>query len=169
VRIRQATIADYAGLCAVLDEVDAQHIAALPNVFRDPGERARSQAYVASIVQDENACLWIAEHGADIVGVLHICIRETRPIPLFVPRRYAVIENVAISQAYRRQGIGRALVERADRWALDRGATQTELNVWEFNEGARAFYDALGYKTASRKMVRDLPAASRRPSEADNP
>ena len=55
--IRQATMEDYPELCAVLDEVDAQHREALPQVFRDPGDVARSRAYIASIVEDETpAC-----------------------------------------------------------------------------------------------------------------
>lgn len=33
--------------------------------------------------------------------------------------------------------------------------TQIELGVGEFNEGAIAFYEKLGYETAYRKMVKD--------------
>jgi ribosomal protein S18 acetylase RimI-like enzyme len=31
-----------------------------------------------------------------------------------------------------------------------------ELNVWEFNRGAMAFYRQLGYRTTSRKMSKRL-------------
>jgi len=147
---------DYDGLCALFDEVDALHREALPQVFRDPGGVARSRAYLASILEDENACLWVAEQRREIVGLLHISIRETRDIPILVPRRYAIVENLAVSQAYRRRGIGNALLRAAERWALDKKAAQVELHVWEFNEGARAFYEMMGYGTASRRLWRPL-------------
>lgn len=155
--IRLATMDDYRGLCAVLDEVDALHQRALPQVFRDPGGSARSREYIASIVADETACLWVAEEEGQIVGILHISIRQTRDdIPILVPRRYAVIENVAVVRKRRRQRIGRALIERAERWASEQGIDQIELHVWEFNEQARAFYEALGYQTASRRLWTSL-------------
>jgi ribosomal protein S18 acetylase RimI-like enzyme len=152
--IRQATMDDYAGLCAIFREVDALHVEAQPQVFRDPGDAARPRAYIASIVNDENACLWVAEHEGQIVGLLKIAIQKTRDIPILVPRCYAEIDTLAVAKQYHRRGIGRTLMEAAERWASERGVDQIELSVWEFNEQARAFYAALGYRTASRKMWR---------------
>lgn len=166
--IRQATMDDYAGLCAILDEVDALHWRALPQVFRDPGGAARSREYIASIVNDEAACLWIAEHEGQIVGVLTMVIQQARDIPILVPRRCAVIDSLAVAQKYRRRGIGRALTEAATRWASGQGIDQIELHVWEFNEDARAFYQALGYRTASRRLWIHLDERET-PTGTDNP
>jgi hypothetical protein len=41
--------------------------------------------------------------------------------------------------------------------------------VWEFNEGARAFYDALGYHTASRRMCRQISDGTPATNEPDSP
>jgi len=67
-----------------------------------------------------------------------------------------VIDSLAVKEGFRRSGVGRALMERAHQWARDKGVTQVELGVWEFNEGAMAFYEKLGYRPASRKMRRVL-------------
>ncbi len=53
-------------------------------------------------------------------------------------------------------GIGRRLMDEAQAWASARGATSIELNVYEFNEDAIAFYERLGYRTLSRKMSKEL-------------
>ena len=154
--VRRATVQDYAGMCAVLNEVDAQHREALPHLFRDPCGVARSRAYIAAIIEDEDAGLWLAEREGQVVGVVHVSIRESGDIPILVPRRYAVIENLAVATGHRRRGIGRALMLAAEHWALGKGIAQVELHVYEFNQGARAFYEVLGYQTASRKMCRGL-------------
>ena len=41
-------------------------------------------------------------------------------------------------------------------WAIAKGATSIELNVYEFNETAISFYERLGYQTLSRKMSKQL-------------
>jgi GNAT superfamily N-acetyltransferase len=53
-------------------------------------------------------------------------------------------------------GIGRALMHRVERWAEEKGATEIELNVYEFNQSAFSFYLSLGYVTTSRKMEKRL-------------
>jgi ribosomal protein S18 acetylase RimI-like enzyme len=47
-------------------------------------------------------------------------------------------------------------MEHAHRWALDKKVRHVELNVWEFNKEAIAFYDKLGYETANRRMWKSL-------------
>jgi GNAT superfamily N-acetyltransferase len=54
-------------------------------------------------------------------------------------------------------------MERAHAWALDKGINQIQLNVWEFNEGAIAFYEKLGYTVASRTMWKSLGYERRSP------
>ena len=154
--IREAGPGDYEALCAVLEEGDAYHRRALPHVFRPPAGPARSVEYMLGIMADENAVFYVAERQGQIVGAIHVLIRETRQIPILVPRRYAVVDTLVVAKAHRRRGVGRALMEAGQRWAADRKASQIELNVWEFNEGALAFYEELGYRTASRHMWKAL-------------
>jgi ribosomal protein S18 acetylase RimI-like enzyme len=167
--IRQATLDDYDPVNAVLAEVDAQHREALPHVFRDPGGPARSGEYLASIIEDEHDTLLIAERLDQVIGLIHACIREARDIPILVPRRYAVIESLVVAAGSRRCGVGRALMEAAHRWAQEQGVEQIELGVWEFNQGALAFYEKLGYRTAIRRMCYRLPGTRLEPTTPDSP
>jgi ribosomal protein S18 acetylase RimI-like enzyme len=47
-------------------------------------------------------------------------------------------------------------MDKMQEWAIARGATSLELNVYEFNETAISFYERLGYQTLSRKMSKEL-------------
>jgi len=154
--IRKAKPRDYDALLPIFDEGDAHHRQALPHIFCEPDGPARSRAYLNALIADENTAIFVAECDGQIVGEVNVAIRETRDIPILVPRRYAVVDTLIVLQAHRRAGIGRTLMERAQRWALARGAAEVELNVWEFNVGALAFYEALGYRTTRRTMSRVL-------------
>jgi ribosomal protein S18 acetylase RimI-like enzyme len=100
--------------------------------------------------------LFVAKVEGKLVGFIHAVIRDTPAIPVFVRRRYAVIDNITVSARYRRNGIGQMLMHRIDEWAIAKGATAIELNVYEFNRVAIAFYQGLGYETLSRRMSRFL-------------
>ena len=66
------------------------------------------------------------------------------------------VHTIAVSGPWRRAGVGRCLMEAAQAWAEEGGAAEAELNVWEFNQGAIAFYEAMGYKSTRRRMWRRL-------------
>lgn len=154
--IREAIKQDYEALCEIYEEVDFFHAEALPCVFRKVDGPARSRDFVFNAIADKNSALFVAEKEGQIIGFVHILIREAQDIPILVPRRYVYIGELVVKKEFRRSGVGRSLIEKTHQWALDKGITQVELNVWEFNSGAIVFYEKLGYQTASRKMWKSL-------------
>ena len=154
--IRPATQEDYAELGEIFATGDALHSEALPHVFREPDGPARSKRYISAVISDQNTALFVAESDGHIIGLVQAYIQKAPDIPLFVPRRYATIDNIAVLEEFRRSGVGQALVEKVERWAAGKKVSQIELNVWEFNAEAIAFYDKLGYTTSRRTMSRLL-------------
>lgn len=154
--IRRATAADYDTLCLLFEQVDALHRQHLPRVFRQPDGPARDREYVLSLIAAEDVGLFVAVVEGRPVGLICVVLRESPAVPILVPRRYAVVDTVVVEERSRRAGIGRALMEHAAGWSAARGAESIELNVWEFNREAIAFYERLGYRTASRRMSKRL-------------
>ena len=154
--IREAVMADYEGLSEIFEEVDACHREALPHIFQKPDRIARTREYISDIITSKDAALFVAEYRGQIIGLAHVNVRESPDIPFMVPRRYAVIGDLIVRERFHRSGVGRSLVETAHQWALNKGLTEIELTVWEFNEGAIAFYDKLGFTTANRRMWKSL-------------
>ena len=138
--IREAATSDYAGLCALFDEVDALHRENLPWIFQKPRGDARERDYVLGLIADKAVGLFVAHIGDQLVGLICVRIKESSEVPILVKRRYAAIDSVVVAQKYQRRGIGRALVEKAHEWAVAEKAESIELNVWEFNQGAIGFY-----------------------------
>jgi len=156
IAIRPATAQDYDDLCRIIEQVDALHRENVPHIFRKADGAVRERAYILALLADEDQGIFVAEVGGQAAGFVHVAVRDTLPIPILVPRRLGFVDNLAVSRDFRRLGIGRALMQEAQRWALERGATEIELNVFEFNESAIAFYRSLGYETFSRRMGKRL-------------
>lgn len=53
---------------------------------------------------------------------------------------------VAVDPRYRDLGLGRAIMEAAERWLSARGVWKVQLLVREENEAIRHFYEHLGYR-----------------------
>jgi ribosomal protein S18 acetylase RimI-like enzyme len=156
IQIRPARADDYHDLCDLFDEVDELHRAALPCIFRKPPDPVREREYVLGLMADPNVLLLVADLGGMLAGLAYVLVRDTPLLPVFAPRRYAIIDSIIVTSSVRRQGVGQLLADEVERWARARGAASIELNVYEFNTAALQFYETLGYSTLSRKMSKSL-------------
>jgi diamine N-acetyltransferase len=156
ISVRKATAEDYNSLCELFDEIDALHRDNLPHIFQKPGVAAREQDYYLGLVADENVALFVSEVGEKLVGSVHAIVRDTPAFPVFVHRRYAVVDSIVVKSGFQNQGIGKILMDKMQEWAIARGATSIELKVYEFNATAISFYERLGYETFSRKMSKEI-------------
>ena len=60
------------------------------------------------------------------------------------PRAY--VENVAVADDRRRQGVGRAIMTEVERLARDAGCYKVTLMSANHRDGAHRFYEGLGYE-----------------------
>jgi ribosomal protein S18 acetylase RimI-like enzyme len=156
VLIREATAQDCDNLCELIGEVDALHRENLPHMFKRPAGPARDRDLLLGLIENRSVGLFIAEVKGEVAGFVNVVLRDAAPLPIFVPRRFAVVDNLAVKKKFQRSGVGQALMAEAERWAKYNGAIEIELNVYEFNEEAIAFYERLGYETFSRRMSKVL-------------
>lgn len=162
ISVRKATTGDYNALCELFNEGDALHRDHLPHIFQTPSGAVREQDYYLGLIADENVALLVAEAGENLVGFVHAIVRDSPDLPVFVPRRYAIVDGIVVRSGFQNHGIGRILMDKMQEWAIAKGATSIELNVYEFNETAISFYERLGYQTVSRKMSKELNRMPRR-------
>ena len=62
----------------------------------------------------------------------------------FLARKGLYLEDIYVQPAYRRQGIGRALLVQLARITVERGCGRFEWSVLDWNENAIRFYEGLG-------------------------
>jgi diamine N-acetyltransferase len=155
--IRRADKADLAGIHALLDHLDALHVAQLPWLLKKSDE-SRSPAYLNAFLSDADKAAFVAL-GPAIVGLVLAYIRELPADPVIQPGRIAEIETLIVHPSCRRRGLGRALIETAMAWCGNMGAARVELGVYEFNTVAQSFWQSLGFETLSRRLHRSAPVA----------
>ncbi|MBN1453284.1 MAG: GNAT family N-acetyltransferase [Anaerolineales bacterium] len=154
--IRKASAEDYDSLCTLFDKVDALHRNNLPHIFIKPDGPVRECDYYLGLISDENIGLFVAELDGNVVGFVHVIIKEAPDIPVFIQRRYAVVDSILVESAFQKHGIGKSLMDKMQEWSFSKGAESIELNVYEFNSNAISFYKRRGYRTLSRKMSKEL-------------
>ena len=62
------------------------------------------------------------------------------------------VDDLCVCENRRGEGIGTKLLEHAVEYAKKNGCVCVELNVWECNKGAIAFYEKFGMCTKKRTM-----------------
>lgn len=100
-----------------------------------------------------DAVVLMAENAAgNPIGVLFVSTRQD----YFTAKPHAHVEVVALDPAAQGQGLGRLLMEEAERWARSRGYGSITLNVFATNSRAVAFYERLGYAVETLHLWKAL-------------
>ena len=155
--VREARMEDIAALGELMDQVDEVHRQALPQIFQRPPWPIHDRCTIEEIIAAEDSGLFVSEDAdLHLLGFVFLTIQESPPGPLWVPRRFAVIESIGVATEHRRSGIASDMMRVAEAWARSRGADAVELNVYEFNRSAMALYYQLGYSCTSRQMSKFL-------------
>jgi ribosomal protein S18 acetylase RimI-like enzyme len=155
IAIRPAAPDDFAGVCDLFRVLDEIHVRARPDLFFDVPGDARPRSYYDAVLADPDQTILVAEPGdGQLAGLVHVLlkVKASVDVPGVHPRTYGLINNFSVAPGLRSRGIGRMLMDAGAAWAYERGATELEIQVHEFNQRARALYERMGFVTSVRTM-----------------
>ncbi len=147
--IRPAVCGDISALNALYTDFFAHNATQQPQWYHAVEETG---AYPRSVLESQCGDILVAETDDVIVGFVHIEENATPPYPSVRAYRYACVVDIAVSERYRRKGIGRLLLEECKRWARLRRLDYIELTVLENNAAGIRFYEREHFTTVSRTM-----------------
>ena len=147
-KIRSMETRDYAAYCALMDELHGLHRAARPDIYA-PAPALPDEAAFAERLKDEIGL--VCEDAGGVIGLAVMRVR-TYAVPAVKTHTTGWIEDICVKREARGRGAGRLLYEALMREAKRAGLERVELNVWAFNEEARAFYEHMGMSERSRVM-----------------
>jgi N-acetylglutamate synthase-like GNAT family acetyltransferase len=112
----------------------------------DVHELAKNMAHYSKLPHQK---VWVVEHEGKVVG----CLAAAMTHYFHRPGSFLRVIALVVDQAYRRQGVGKALLQHAEAHARERGCTYLELTsgIHRAGLGSYAFYAAQGFEELSDK------------------
>lgn len=153
--VRFAEEADLPRVNELRRQVNELHAQGRPDVFK-PGFCQELQDRVYELWRGEESDVIVAEKDGVICGMASVEYLNKPESPYCHPRRIYYVTEFGVDEAYRRQGVGRELMDFMEADARAKGFVRIELDMWTFNGNAQAFYEALGFQTYRLYMERDL-------------
>ncbi len=109
-RVRRATATDIPALVELRIAFDHELAGEAPVGPADE-HRARIDAYLQSHLPDGRFSVWVADAAGEVVGMAGIIVIDRPPHPRSRRAPEAMVFNVMTTPAWRRRGVGRAVME----------------------------------------------------------
>lgn len=156
VLIRPAAEADAAAVARMWEQLVEYHRQLdgdLPSATLDGAQR-----YAKSLVErvhDSHTCTYVAEANGQLIGYVLGVIVDFPP-EMFQQPPSGFLADIYVESAYRRSGVGKALVDALTAWFKAHGLTFYEWHVAARNESALAFWREMGGRDVLIRMRADL-------------
>lgn len=142
IRIVRAGVEHIAAMDSLFFEGDRFHAEGVPQRFVVKGGPARPQVFYEEVLADPAKAFFLALAGELAVGVAFLLVRLRAN---GLREKVGIVDSLVVAAEWRGKGIGRSLMRQSETWFVEQGVQEIELQVWEFNHGARMLYESLGY------------------------
>ena len=149
--VRLGTMEDLKRINELREQVNALHVNGRPDHFKD-GWSEELQNHAKEMIEAEDKDILVAEREGVVCGIACLDYIDLPENPYRFARSLCRVSEFCVDKAFQRQGVATELVEFMKQHAKEKGFSQIELDVWEFNEEAREFYDAVGFRCIRRYM-----------------
>jgi diamine N-acetyltransferase len=156
-KVREANANDYIDISNLVVEVHNLHVKNRPDVFLEVGNPFLKEQF-EDLLNNSNTKLFVVENidNKDLVAYCIVKIMATSCLPILIQSRFAHIDNFCVKDSYKRNSVGKLLFQHIIDYAKSVGALSLQLSVWEFNQDAIKFYEAVGMSPRNRKMELNL-------------
>src|SRR4029079_14883811 len=137
--VRRAVALDAETLSSLNADVQAVHAAALPWRFKPPGPDTFPPQAAAAVLALPDNLIFIAEADGQPVGYAWAEIMRRPETSFHYAYEMIYLHHIRVRPTHRRLGVGAKLIESVRAAAREINISQIALDVWTFNEDARAF------------------------------
>jgi ribosomal protein S18 acetylase RimI-like enzyme len=143
IRIRKSRPEDATSLADLWHEMAVFHARQDPYWRIRPGCKKGYASYIQEVAKAKDKAVFVAHNGGKIVGFILVQLASRARV--FVEKDHGLIVDLAVAQAYRRQGIGEKLLARATRWFKSQGVDTIEVRVATANSVSTGFWKKMGF------------------------
>lgn len=148
--IKVATLTEWEGIARLMQMLQNQHAEQFPDIFKK--DAIRGKEYFLKTFSSKNKRIFVAIQDEKVIGFVKGKIIHEEESEIRHERLYGYMDSIFVEPAYRGKLIDQKLFSALFRWFKENGVIYAEGGVWEFNEGARAVFEAMGSKTFQRKQ-----------------
>ncbi len=148
--IREANSDDIEAVTSLYLELRAHHGTLAPQNPRYHVAEARWRELTEAAIKGTGYVVLVVEHEENVIGCAKFSYAD-KPWGLSCE-----IDTLIVAQTVRASGIGRRLMAAIEEHAKSRGARGMRVDVLKENEDGRRFYEALGYRPAAIRYMRQL-------------
>ncbi|MBL8922413.1 MAG: GNAT family N-acetyltransferase [Myxococcaceae bacterium] len=154
VTIREATSADDEAIGELLVQAFVEQYARKMPEVQVTERRTRELRDVAS--KRAIAKVWVAEDGGQVVGTVAVWPVGADGSEAWLPEA-CDLRHLAVAASARGQSVSSRLLDAAEGWVRQSGATRVVLHVRRGAKGVRALYEARGYVRDEAGDIDALP------------
>jgi GNAT superfamily N-acetyltransferase len=149
---------DAEAVARIYVQASAEAVPREPSHFQVPDAQRVTGRYAKRRIGGEETVL-VAERAGEVVGFVDLTIRRSAPDAGTMLRRTLVgfVNELAVSEGRRGNGVGAALMAAAEDWAAGAGAEAIMLDTGTKNTGAIRFYERLGYRPIGVTLIKEAP------------
>lgn len=132
-------------------ESDAAAITALSGQLGYSLTTEEARKNIAEILSNKTHAAFIACTGQTVVGWIHVfraVLLESKP--------FIEIGGLVIDENYRRQGIGKLLINKAKEWAKEKDMDKLRVRCNRKRTEAHQFYMSLGFTESKEQKIFDV-------------
>jgi ribosomal protein S18 acetylase RimI-like enzyme len=156
IEVRTATRDDVEALAAIYPAVHDKHVRANP-WYHKPLAPGAARRLAEGLFEREGMHVFLVTLDGDPVGFVAAILGERPERDATHGRKVVFVDTIAVKDSVQRRGCGKALIDAAVAMAREAGATSVELEVWDFNAQARAFFAAEGFGPMYARLRRPVP------------
>jgi GNAT superfamily N-acetyltransferase len=155
--IHKAISTDVARLSLLSVDVQRLHAEHHPDIFKMPQDEDFAVSFFEEMLVDPAVSIFIAEEDGNAVGCILCKLIERPENPFTFAVRYLLVDQISVRPAARGQGVGAALIQRAEMLAKELNVQRVQLDSWDFNLAAHAFFEHLGFQKFDFRFWKQVP------------
>ncbi len=155
-KIRQATPADSSLLSSLCMDVQQLHAEHHPHIFKMPQSADFAASFFDEMLADPATAIYIADEDAQALGFIFCKLIKREESPFTHANHFLHIDQISVRPDAQGRGAGTALMDQVEKLARELGVSKIQLDSWDFNTKAHAFFEALGFEKFNYRFWRNL-------------
>ena len=143
-------------LSSLTREVQSLHAQNHAEIFKLPETDDFAVSFFLEMLADPAVHIFIAEEDGNAVGNIVCKLVERLDNPFTFAAKILHIDQISVRSEMHGRGIGAALLKHAELLARELKAERIVLDSWDFNFGAHAFFERMGFQKFNFRFWKHL-------------